>query len=513
MLNTNTMDAVAPYIEHNGERRLTPIPGSVLSTLTQGMIEKYQVLASVKHDSGAVDDLSVDDIIQTIAAGNGENDSTEHCGRQVLNEAVRAITKTMRNNILLTRGTVLPMIDRYTEQLANVVSEKANRSVLALNIVEDTKFAILASPQLKSVVSDQAQRTRYNDIDLPRYHNPAVAIPELLNLMKTNNKAFDEVISAWIEVNGLEGAVKDAYDNLFVGREVRTSQSVDGLFIKYVNVAQYETAIIALLLCWGLVRQVQEGISLPLSEYKTSMEIFSLACCGIINQGISRYERNVKNKSLVLSYPASNRQFRYDDMENNTIVVNGETYSRFLEMGGVPEMIFGSYLTNRNVRMGEILENAKENIKEYERQVNRGKLTSINNTLTIVQDELREIAFDIVKSVSEKNNDETSEYEPEYTVRFSGNEHMQKANEFINRVNARHLDDYYATVRNFVCQCFFEGSMVLDLLNRIDALDPNGEKDINELALVSTVDLIVDWMVSQIERDTKDVSLEGYYIK
>lgn len=513
MLNTNTMDAIAPYVEHNNGRKLTPIPGSVLSTLTQGMIDKYQVLASVKHDSASVDDLSVDDIIQTITAGNEDTNSTEQCGRQVLNEAVNGIAKTMKNNILLTRGTVLPLIDKYTERLTTAVSEKCNRSVLALNIVEDKKFAILASPQLKSIVSDQKQRTRYNDIDLVRYHNPSLAIPDLLDLMKTNNTTFDEIISAWISVNGFENKVKEIYADVFVGNNVRTPQVVEGLFVRYINPDQYESAIIALLLCWGLVKNVQEGISLSLSDYKTNMEIFSSACCGVISQSISRYERSVASKNLVLQYPASNRQFCYDETEKNIIVVNGETYAHFLEMGGTPEMVFGSYLTDRSLRMGDILEKAKENLKEYEKQVSRGKLTSINNTLTIVQTELRDIAFDIVKTIAEQDTDTVNDYEPSYRIKFTGNEHMHKAGEFINRVNARHLNDYYATVRNFVCQCFFEGSMVLDLLNRIDALDPAGEKDINELALVSTVDLIVDWLINQIERDTKNVSLEGYYIK
>lgn len=512
MLNTKTMEAVAPYIEHHGNRKLTPIPGSILSTLTQGMIEKYQVMSSVRHDANSIEELSVDDVIKTISAGCEDKSLTESGSQQTLNEAVRGITQVMRNNIRLTRGTVLPLIERYTDQLTNSVSEKCNRGVLALNIVEDKRFAILGSPQLKSIVSDQIQRKQYSEVVLPRYHKQDVAAPELVNIMKTQNRAFDDIIEAWIKVNSLEVKIKEVYKDLFVGVSGNARQSHD-IFIHYVNAPNYETAIIALLLCWGLVRNLQDGISLSDRDYKASMEIFSAACCGIISQAISRYERNVKNKNLVLEYPSSDRQFCYDEPENNCIVVNSETYARFLETGGRPEMIFGSYLTDRHMRMGDILENAKENMKAYSRQVERGRLISINNTLTIVQAELRDIAFDIVKSIDNQNKDETSVFETDYVVRFTGNEHMRKANDFIRSLSARHLEDYYATVRNFVCRCFFEGSMVLDLLDRIDALDPNGEKDINELALISTVDLVVDWLINQIELDTTNVSLEGYYTK
>lgn len=513
MLNTKTMEAVAPYIEHHGNRRLTAIPGSVLSTLTQSMIEKYQVMASVRHDANSIEELSIDDIIQTIGSGCEEKSVTELDGSQTLNEAVRGIVQVMRNNILLTRGTVLPLIDKYTEQLTNVVSEKCNRGVLALNIVEDTNFAILGSSQLKSIVADQKQRTQYSDIVLPRYHSQDLSAPELLNLMKTQNKAFDEVITNWIKVNSLEPKIKDVYKSLFVGSVSTSRTQRDDVFIQYVNAVNYEVAIIALLLCWGLVRNLQDGVSLSHNDYKGSMEVFSAACCGVISQAVSRYERNAKNKNLVLQYPGYNRQFCYDEPEKNIIVVNGETYARFLETGGRPEMIFGSYLTDRHMRMGDILENAKENVKAYTRQVERGRLTAINNTLTIVQSELREIAFDIVKTIDGQNNDEEGAIEKDYVIRFTGNEHMRKANDYIRSVGARHLDDFYATIRNFVCRCFFEGSMVLDLLDRIDALDPDGKKDINELALISTVDLVVDWLINQIERDTADVSLEGYYIR
>ena len=509
MLTANTMEAIAPIIEQRGDRRLVAIPGSVLSTLTQGVIEKHQVISAMTEVESHTE-LSLDDIIKNVTQACEENFGTEQSGRESLKDAVNSISKVMRNNILLARGTVLPLIDKYTEQLTQVISDKCNRSILALNIIEDTKYTILASPQLKSVVSDQKQRTVYSDIPLVRVHQAGVSGSELLDLMKTNSKAFDEVIVEWIKASGLEGLVKQVYNDLFVGSQVSHQEDA---FLLRVNPAKYEVAIIALLLCWGLVRVPQENINLPLNEYKTKMEIFSAGCAGIIAQAISRYERAAGSKNLVVQYPARERQFCYDELEKNHIIVNPEVYAKFLEMGGRPEMIFGNYLTRRDTRLSDILETAEASIKEYKTQIARAKLTAINNTLTIAQTELRNIAFDIVKSVTDASDSTVGDDVPvRYEITFTGNTHMQKASAFINSLNARHLEDYYVTVRNFVCRCFFDGSMVLGLLDRIDALDPSNEKDINELALVATVDLIVDWLINQIESDTQGISLEGYYV-
>lgn len=510
MLNSNTLEAIAPFVEHNSGSRLTAIPGSALSTLTQSIIEKYQVLASVKHDEPV--EYSIDDIVQTLSAGCSEAEGVEHTGRDVLNDTVRLVTKTMRNNIYLTRSVVLPMIDEYAERLSQVVNDKCSKSVLALNIVEDTKLTIITSPQLKAIVSDQKQRTNYRGISLPRYHSQDLSIPELSALIATGNTTFDKLIADWVKVNTLETQLKGIYTSLFVGNDTASTPAGEDSFINHVNIATFDTALLALLMCWGLVKNTQEGLNISLNDYTVKMQIFAAACCGVINQAISRYERNAKNKTLVVQYPASNRQFCYDELDKNHIVVNSETYAKFLELGGSPEMIFGSYLTDRQNRMGTILENSTQYVKEYNTQIARGKLTALNNTLTIVQSELRDIAFDIAKRVTEKQNGDP-ESDISYSISFTGNEHMKKASDFINALNVRHLDDFYATVRSFVCSCFFEGSMALDLLNRIDALDPEGEKDINELALISTVDLVVDWFVNQIETKTDDVSLEGYYVR
>lgn len=284
-----------------------------------------------------------------------------------------------------------------------------------------------------------------------------------------------------------------------------------GLFIKYVNISRFNVAVIALLLCWGLVKNVQDGIGLSLDEYRKRMEIFSAGCCGVISQSISRYERAGKNNDMVISYPVSNRQFCYDDLERNHVVVNGDVYNKFLEMGGRPEMVFGSYLSDRETRLGTILEKGEDYIKLYNRTLQRGKLTSINNKLSVLQEELRGIAFDVVSKIQKQVGDEDSA--PEYTLNFTSTKHLENANEYIRTLNNRHLDDYYGTVRNFICRCFFEGSMVLDLLDRIDMLDAGQDKDINELALVASVDLIVDWLINQVEVSGKDISMEGYFIK
>ena len=506
MIDIDTIEAIAPYVEHNNAKAIVAIPGSTLSVLTQRLIEKSKFMVSVVDNTQLRNDFTVDDAAALVHAASIDSEEYRETHQLALDEAVKHIGRIMRNNIFLARSTVLPMIDKYTDQITKVVSDKCSRSVLALNIIEDKKRNILANPQLRNIVSDQSNRTNYEDIKIPRMHNPEVSAPELVALMATGSSAFDVIIRAWIDSNQLDGAIKQVYNDLFI----KSAKSGD-LFGRYINVNDYQTTIIALLLCWGLTKNVQDGIEVSLSDYKDTMEVFSAACCGMISQAIRKYERGVKNKNLVLQYPVSNRQFCFDDPAKNCIVVDAETYAIFLEAGGCPEMIFGSYLTDRAITAEGIMSDAEKYIKEYNKQTARGRLTAINNTLTIVKAEMRNIAFDIVRDITETHGGDEGTLQRDVVIEFTGNKHLENANAFIKAINAKDIEDYYGLIRNFICSCYFEGSMVHQLLNKIDILDPQGDKDINEMALVATTDLIVDWLINQIETSPTEVSMEGFY--
>lgn len=506
MIDISTFEAITPYIDHNTSKAIVAIPGSTLSTLTQSLIEKGKfVISSIPKDQ-LREEFTTDDAIKVVNTASIDCKENHDTHQLLLDKTVDDVARVMRNNVYLARAVVLPLIDKYADRLSEVVSLKCNRNVLALNIVEDKKRSILASPQLSAIVDDQKERTNYVDITLPRHHDPEVSVPELVALLKTGNKGFDEVVSNWITVNSLDETVQAVYRNIFV-----RASGVSNNFASYINHKDHETSLITLLLCWGLVAKVQDGISISLDTYKDQMEVLSSACSGMLSQSIRNYERSVKSKNLVIQYPASNRQFCYDAPEKNCIIVDTQTYATFLGMGGTPEMIFGSYLTDRTLNAEGILQDAAKYIKEYDKQMARGRLTTINNTITVVSQELRLIAFDIVKDIEGSDGSNDCTLVSDCELRFTGSVHLEKANRFIHNLNIHDLDDYYALLRRFICSCYFEGSMVQALLDRIDKLDPNGANDVNEMALVATTDLIVDWLVNQIETDTRSVSLEGYY--
>lgn len=511
MIDINTLEAVALQVNEHSHKIITPIPGSTLSAITQPLIERCKFMLSSVDDKVVRDEFSIDDTIKLVNAAS--HDDPEYCNshQDLIVNSSKDIARIMSNNIYLARSVVLPMIDKYTEQLTTLVSEKCNRSNLALNIVEDKKRVILASPQLKGIVRDQAQRTNYEDISLPRYHADDITIPELRALIVTGNRSFDDIIETWLDVSEGELILKTVYNDIF-----RNQKTKKVPVTTYLSIDNYQTNIVTLLICWGLVKNPQDGISVSGTSYKKDMEILSAVCCGMISQAITRFERSVKHKNLVLSYPVSGRQFCYDQPEKNCIVVDQDTYKEFIELGGRPEMLFGSYLTgDRTINSQGILANAPKYIKEYTRQTARGRLTAINNVLTIVKTELRNIALDIVKEIDANNGtDEVGEQEVtkvDYELRFSGSKHFEKANDFIRGVNSKSIEDYYSLIRSFVCVCFFEGSMVHKLLNKMDALDPDNTQDTNEMAIVATTDLVVDWLLSQIESDVTSVSLEGFY--
>lgn len=508
MIDLQVLEAVSPFVEHTANRAITVTPGSTLSNLTRTLIDKSTFIVSARDNADCKDDFTITDVVNVVNEASKDDVMHVAAHQSITDEAVKNIARIMRNNILLTRSVVLPIVDQYTERLATVVSENINRGALALNILEDKRRTILSSPQLKDIISDQVNRTQYDNITLPRYHKADLTIPELTAIIKTGNTSFDKVITDWLSINQLDEMLKVVYREIFLH-----SNHVCKEFQKYLPTNNYHKSIIALLMCWGLVKNIQEDISIGFKEYKEAMEVLSAGCSGVISQAITSLERGLKYKNLVIQYPSVGREFRYDSIQQNAIIVDPTLYREYLETGGSPEAIFGAYLTDRAVDLTSIVNNNAKYLKEYTRQVNRGKLTAINDTLTIVKNEMTNITFDIVKDILAEQDEDVDNVRAQVTIDFTGTKHVENAREFIRHIGSHDITNYYTLMMNFVCDCFFEGTNVGTLIRKIDSLDPNGEGDINEIAIIATTDIVVDWFLSQIEANSKEISMEGYYVK
>lgn len=461
---------------------------SPLASLTYPLIERCLFQNSVKTDRvEALDKTEVTNLISNLSMEEGgDYDSL----RVQLGDLVHVLTNVIRNNIYVTRNIVLPLTNEYTEQLNELVNKYAFAPNLALRITPDTKSNILNSTALRSLCSPHAQ---YTGSSATISCQADMSLLDLEKCLNTGANSLDKELQEWYEKGNLSNVLRDTYELVFLTGKPR-------MLVDVIGPDNYEHAIFAILLAKMFTKETPEGVDMSSIKYETELAKVIASASRYVMTAINKVERNVKTGQMVIKYPVAGVQYMFNKTHSgdNDIIVNNDLYDQFLSRGGKPELIIGAYLSDRKTDLDAILSNASGYQRAYDRAVQSGKLTKTNTMLTIVKTNLNSIGKKVLTDIQAKIEGDYNN--TEYTgITYETSVFGRRVVEFTNAINVNHLDDLYILVRNFICDVFFAESEVGNLLKRIDMLDPNGETDVNDVAVIASIDLITDWLCKHVE--------------
>lgn len=492
MINVNTLESTHPLC--GSDNKVKVIEGTPLSIVTSGVLQAIEQKVAFAFGIGKGSDDNVSVNMDCIELANQISEMSKDPSLELnsqgaeFNTLTNTLTKIMKNNIYMARNIVLPLIDRYTEKVNERINQQTFANGFALDISDDAKKFILELPELDRLVRNIDGKFD-SDAPLPRFHhdlNPS----QIMTAMITGNKSLDDAIANWIVTNSLQSTLENVYKDLFVVGDYK------GFGIgKYLSFDEPEVAIMTLMLAYGLQRDVQDNINVNATQYETVMYQVINNASYIVKSAIDNYSSATKHSRVVAKYPPAGRHL--DFTSNNIIQVNQHVYNKFLEQGGSPEILFGAYLSDRETKLEALLDRKLNYIRTYNRVRNEGTLIRSNNVLTAVKQCLIEIGVDIAKDLAELQTEEKiSEYG---LIELVDEQYRKQIVDFTKNIFIDQVDDIYPLVRNFVCDIFFAGTEVKDLLNRIDLIDPKGEQDVNDVAIIACADLIVDWLMAQVE--------------
>lgn len=463
---------------------LKAMQGTPLSIATSALNDS--VLFSLSGHADRQQPFSFDELVNCIS-NCSQDDTNVH--QSLIDDLVDKVANVTRNNIYVARNVVLPLIDEYTERLNGLVNEYAHAPNLAMRVVTDNKKNILNSDVLLNAVSKhESYMGRPETISVQN----EMTLMELENCLKTGVSSLDKVIEEWYGSNDLSAKLKEAYVNVFAGGTVRPLS-------EFVNHHNYEVAIFTLLLAKHFNRETPEGVNMGAKDYELALLEIEAAAARAIAIAIKDNNRNIEQGHLVNVYPVGGLQYQFEKTHtgSNDIYVNASVYNAFLEKGGSPELVVGAYLSDRRTNGDDIIANAEAYRRVYDRAIHTGRLTKMNKMLTVVKTSLNTFGGNIIDEIKAKvNDDNTSGYDG---INFDNTLFGRKIVEFTNRITIDDMDNLYTLVRNYICDIFFEQSSVGDLLRRIDKLDPNGESNVNDVAIIASADFVVDWLMSQVE--------------
>lgn len=406
-----------------------------------------------------------------------------------LKQFVELASKGVKNTIHLTKNIAIPVIEDIATACEDAVADKTVNRGFALNIIDDGAKSILDSAILENAVERYTDVALNKEIGTVPYHE-ARSTEQVMGLMKVGLEKFDKEVEEWLaKACGSENVI-DLYFRIF--SQGNYSSSLVNAIGKDSN--SYINAIIVFLIALGLSKDFDPNITLSKSEYENQMSNVICYSAMVVKQAIGRKKSNSITKYLVDSFPPANQEFSYDEPSKGVIVVNKDLYNQFLEAGGTPEAIMGSYLSDRENQYDKLI----EKVSDYTRIYNARLLQARSNNTDQATLTLR-------RTILNKMYAEIDHCRPEVTDKglWSGvvidcEKAYALVDKLVAKVNVLDLNNIYLAVKEIVLAVFFQTTDVEELLTYIDNAQALCDKsEIQTAVNVAIIDYVVNWFFSQ----------------
>lgn len=387
--------------------------------------------------------------------------------------AVAAVNLDLGKNVVVPK--VLDIINR-TMELAQM---NASRSLNNIAVVPAHYSTIYSNPNVLALVEPFAE-VAFEDYQPRAVLTRMPTLEEATAWMTTGSSAIDADVLELLKRN----------PNLPL-------QAVDGMFINYshalkpfnVQVNPYhadEDRLVAIfLIARRLLSDIPDFAALSLNDHRSVLaSILSQSAAGI--NGIIRIrERSSTLNTLIRSFPSADASATVGNGNEIIIYVNGDVYSRWLNDGGTPETIMGSFISDRETGYQALIDKKST----YETTWNQHlKIRSAY----ISEERFNRTAF-ALRTVLVAAID--AHDEPTLSKEILRNRMVELLSDF----SVRHLDQFSGYIRDIVCKLFFAHTNVLMLLREMDGIKAaNPEMPMDEVATLAVVEFIAEWFSVQM---------------
>lgn len=483
------------------KKKATVIADTPLSSLIGTSIAP---LAGLPRDEKVhLNDTKITSLLST-TSGLGVFNRDEHDNMKT--ELVKMVASTVRRTLHLTRNVALPLIDDVTATVDTELQKLIPATGVALTIQESPIVELINNSTLAMVVEKYREGTQKRDAPTVNVHDTRDA-EAVYELIKVGYADFDDVVAKFLLPYLGSDVIGQVYSQVF---------SVDGkadtlanLFNTGNQIDTYAKAIIALLIGSALVKNQDDNINMPAGAYDNAMTTLIRWCGDKIIQGQDQVAYRKSSDTVVISYPPSGSEGAFLNPQDAIIWVDPLTYRNFLDNGGTPEMIMGSYLVDRNTKGGAILMASDGYINAYNRTITSLKSNTQLQELMVMQRVLqREISKEIGNAASSdfvldpdaaKAGDSSTKGWAGLTL-ANADTAQKLLVEKINNLNVESTHHIYENVRAIVLDIFFEGTdvrAVLDAIDSINMTDPDG--DVQGAVNLAVVDYVVAWVMEQVK--------------
>ena len=446
---------------------LFPVNGTPVQVLTDLSSNALIVTESANALQGSFDRP---DMVALLSEGADASPTPDEVSQHTIqmSESVQNLVRVLQRSLDLTQNVVNPMIDRVYRSTAAYMETKLEATSSPLEIVQKRPDPIFDSIYLQESTSRYVNQLR--DVPLRSLNIP---VGDLEARLFTGHSGMDAQLRDFLNRMGPEHATR-VWDSIFNVAPI-SSMSVFG------QLTDVCSAVFALFFAMRAANEAPAGANIHLSEWKAYCASLTAAAGATIQAYLTHGELMRPSTQLVLSYPPPNCQ-------SGPVYVDGAKYVDWLARGGSPELIFATVYGDRNFDANRMLEAKDKLLSDW------GKIMSLYQTqVGFLRCEA--MAQGLRAAVTTEINGLDENILP-----VDKREACHVAlRSLVHAVKQRDLDDLWGLCRRTVCRTMFAHTEAETLLDSIDEQAKlHNEKDVRELALYATIDLVARWLCTQL---------------
>jgi hypothetical protein len=475
MIHENTVSIAYPLAQTLRERGLqvTPLPQTPLASL---------VAAGVYPEptKGYEGDLTIGGLI---VRGSLLKDQFGVCQHDlVMDEVSDVIAESVKNNLSLAKDVVNPIVKKVLADVEEREKALAITTPTQIEILPVNYQPIWNSPVLTEMVA------RYQEIE-PKAVQLTLSVPydtsraALLELAKTGASRFDQEISELFDSVSDE-ELKQVYTLVFSSGpgEKQARLLSDVVNVSDITNLHNRQAVPILIHLWArkLLQEPPEGVADGIGAYRSYLADIVSQSGRAITAALRRRENAAQSKQLVGAWPAGLDQL---GLKPITIYVNGDVYTNWLEAGGEPDAILGSFITNQERGYTALLEGKDGYARDWARQYRILSTTQRQDRINTTINSLRQAMAGVINTL-------------ESDALIVPRETLHRQLEVVlGKLSGHFYNDLYVCVRKVVCETLFPHTLSLKILSAIDRVAeeyPNIE--VREAALLATIEVVSLWI-------------------
>lgn len=479
MLNQTSIESVVLLAKKIGDAGLSLTPKAA-TPLAMAVAECYTPNLDHTTDEGDVywvaEEIAASSMRET-QSGFPHDDAIETLSGM----GAAAVQRTLN----FARNEVNPKIKQVVDAVEKALASAEITAVNPVAIVPNYLGGVWSSSTLRTL-AETYELIPAASVKLPSYF-PAMDVAGVMETLKTGTSRFDAEIAEWAAILGAEWFMS-VFNRVFLRDSNGDSfeRNMDYVFDMVGGYPSQEEARNTLLAVFLMAANLKEN---PPEEAGIDLNTFRKALRDVVEQAgrlimreFEKHATDVKSGTLLRAWPTYDTNTALQ--AGRVISVNGDVYTKWLNEGGSPEVLLGSYITDRNTGYAHLLANAERYKNEWARMqmIRRSRANSekFNIALTVIGKEVSTLIASIV--------------EDDLVVQSRAVFH-ERLRERMSQITINDMDNLYPMIRNIICYSMYAHTQAEDTLACMDQIMTQQPGiDVREAALYAVIDQVVDWL-------------------